>query len=42
MVSAYLFNHPLVACIVFIVIGVILGWILTSLVIEMYTDVGKR
>ncbi|KNB44580.1 hypothetical protein JH06_1832 [Blastocystis sp. subtype 4] len=38
MISSYLFSHPLVACIVFIVIGVILGWILTTLLIEMFTD----
>lgn len=42
MISSYLFSHPLVACIVFIVIGVILGWILTTLLIEMFTDVGTR
>ena len=42
MISSYLFGHPLVACIVFIMIGVILGWILTTLLIEIFTDVGKR
>ena len=42
MVSAYLFNHPILACIVFILIGVVLGWILTTLFIEMFTDVRMK
>lgn len=42
MVSEYLFSHPILACIVFILIGVVLGWILTTLFIEMFTDVGTR
>ena len=39
MASAYLVSHPLVACVVYLLIGILLGWLLTMLLIELFVDV---
>ena len=39
MASAYLVSHPLVACVVYLLIGILLGWLLTMLLLEIFVDV---
>lgn len=42
MASAYLVSHPLVACVVYLLIGILLGWLLTMLLLEIFVDVSLR
>ena len=39
MASAYLVSHPLIACVIYLLVGILLGWLLTMLLIEIFVDV---
>ena len=39
--SAFLLAHPLLAAIVFILIGIVFGYLLITLFIEIFTDVRR-
>ena len=38
MASAYLVSHPLIACVIYLLVGILLGWLLTMLLIEIFVD----